>query len=385
MELNASAGQPTLLFIPDISGFTEFVNQTELTHSQHIIEELLEILIDANEIGLEVSEIEGDAILFYRKGAPPTAAELLAQVQRMFVRFHAYLKLYETHRICQCGACCTATNLSLKFIVHFGETGTNQIKKHVKLFGKEVIVAHRLLKNTVPHNEYVLFTNQLVNSCSNWVDVKQAAWAEPEHSSEAYDLGTVEFCYVTLKPLEAHVPEPKIEDYSLKGATKKLMGHECILEAPIDLAFDVISDLSIRHDWMPGLQDSDMLNSKITRNGSSHRCVIKRDESDPFMISHSFQTGKDYITFTDTSQKKGFDMVFTLRRIGPAVTRFEVYYFFKKSFLTELIINLFMKKKMRLNLEASCNNLNGLCKQLVADGRHHQAQIILHPAVAVAA
>jgi len=31
----------TFLFIPDISGFMEFVNETEVEHSQHIISERL--------------------------------------------------------------------------------------------------------------------------------------------------------------------------------------------------------------------------------------------------------------------------------------------------------------------------------------------------------
>ena len=385
MEVANHGNQPTLLFIPDISGFTEFVNQTEISHSQHIIEELLEILIDANEIGLKVSEIEGDAILFYREGPPPTAAELLAQVQRMYVRFHAHLKLYESHRICQCGACCTATNLALKFVVHHGDIRQNKIKDHSKLFGKDVIVAHRLLKNDVEHNEYVLFTNQLVNACSNWVQVKQAAWTDPEHGSGEYDFGKIEFCFITLEPLESHVPEPTIEDYSLHGATTKILGHESILEAPIDLAFDVLSDLSIRHEWIIGIKDSDMLNGKITRNGSTHRCVIKRDESDPFMITHNFQTGKDYIAFTDSNQKKGIDTVFTLRRIGPTVTRLEIYYLMKKSIIKELIINLFMKKKLKDNLAKSCDKLNGMCKELATEGRQHPAKIILHPVLAAAA
>ena len=75
--------QPTLLFIPDISGFTQFVSETEISHSQHIIEEVLEAIIDANEIDLEISEIEGDAILFFRANQAPVGAELLAQVQLM--------------------------------------------------------------------------------------------------------------------------------------------------------------------------------------------------------------------------------------------------------------------------------------------------------------
>ena len=53
-----------LLFIPDISGFTRFINETEIDHSRLIIQELLELLINNNTTGLEISEIEGDAILF---------------------------------------------------------------------------------------------------------------------------------------------------------------------------------------------------------------------------------------------------------------------------------------------------------------------------------
>ena len=49
-----------LIFIPDINEFTNFVTNTEIEHSR---QELLEILIDSNSLGLEISEVEGDAIL----------------------------------------------------------------------------------------------------------------------------------------------------------------------------------------------------------------------------------------------------------------------------------------------------------------------------------
>ena len=65
-----------LLFIPDISGFTRFINETEIEHSRLIIQELLELLINANEMGLEISEIEGDAILFYKNGELPDVSAL---------------------------------------------------------------------------------------------------------------------------------------------------------------------------------------------------------------------------------------------------------------------------------------------------------------------
>jgi Protein of unknown function (DUF2652) len=140
-----------LLFVPDISGFTQFVQATEIEHSRHIIEELLEQLIEANTIGLQVSEVEGDAILFYRFGHPPTAEEFFQQIQKMFVTFHSHLRLYETQRICQCGACMSAQNLTLKVVAHYGHIIQSHIKEHVKLFGQDVITVHRLLKNDILH------------------------------------------------------------------------------------------------------------------------------------------------------------------------------------------------------------------------------------------
>ena len=50
------------IFIPDISGFTEFLSTTELEHSSHIINELLELLIESNISDCILAEVEGDEI-----------------------------------------------------------------------------------------------------------------------------------------------------------------------------------------------------------------------------------------------------------------------------------------------------------------------------------
>ena len=113
---------PTLIFIPDISGFTEFVNQTAIEHSQHIISELLEVIIDANQLELTISEIEGDAVLFYKNDYIPEFKDIIAQSKEMFLRFHSYLNEIDKTNVCQCGACKTASNLTLKFITHLGDT-----------------------------------------------------------------------------------------------------------------------------------------------------------------------------------------------------------------------------------------------------------------------
>ncbi len=52
--------------MPDISSLLQFVNETRAEHSSHILHERLEIIINANELNMEVMEIEGHAFLKYK-------------------------------------------------------------------------------------------------------------------------------------------------------------------------------------------------------------------------------------------------------------------------------------------------------------------------------
>jgi len=153
--------QSGLIFIPDISRFTQFVNNVELKHSQHIIQELLEIILDANEMELSVSEIEGDAILFYKLGESPDLDITYKQVEKMFLSFHKHLEQYESRRTCYCNACISTIHLSLKIITHYGEFTEYGIKTFLTLIGKDIIIAHQLLKNDISKHEYWLITNNL--------------------------------------------------------------------------------------------------------------------------------------------------------------------------------------------------------------------------------
>src|SRR4029077_6763543 len=87
----------------------------------------------------------------------------------MFTRFHQQLQRYDHERICPCGACTSALNLKLKFFVHYGEVSSYNVKEHHQLFGKEVIVLHRLMKNNLNKKEYTLLTNSVLeqNDSSN--------------------------------------------------------------------------------------------------------------------------------------------------------------------------------------------------------------------------
>ena len=194
-----------LLFIPDISGFSKFVTTIELVHSRHIIQELLELLIDENQLGFEVSEVEGDAILFYKFGESPELSSIYDQVEKMFNAFHTHLKIYEQQRICHCNACTSAVNLSLKVITHYGEFTGYKVKNFYNLFGKDVIVAHQLLKNDIDKHEYWLVTKKLTND-NPPDDFRE--WMDWNQSAKQTEAGEIHFYYTQLSQLKSEMLDP---------------------------------------------------------------------------------------------------------------------------------------------------------------------------------
>ncbi len=189
-----------LLFIPDISGFTRFVNETDIGHGRMIIQHLLETLMDANQMELEVSEVEGDAILFYRIAERPEMHQLYAQVERMFRDFHDRIRAFEKERACACGACAGAAELTLKVVTHYGEFVGYSVKNFNKIMGKGVIEAHQLLKNDIAGHEYWLATEDLLEGKA---PVMHAPWMEWENSAKTTENGTINFHFTGLGELRS--------------------------------------------------------------------------------------------------------------------------------------------------------------------------------------
>lgn len=150
--------QTGLIFIPDITGFTKFVNEIEILHGNEITAELIEEIINSIDIDLDISEIEGDAVLFYKLPNTLKLNEIIEQSRKTLFLFNQTLELIQRKRICKCNACSSAKNLTLKFILHEDEMQIMKIKTFTKLYGKGLIISHRLLKNNISENEYLLFT-----------------------------------------------------------------------------------------------------------------------------------------------------------------------------------------------------------------------------------
>ena len=352
--------QPALLFMPDISGFTEFVTSTEITHAQSIIQEVLETIIESNHIGLEVGEIEGDAIFFYRLGNAPSLDQLLKQVQTMFTKFHQYLQLYEKQRICPCEACYAASQLKLKIVAHFGEVTGYAVKSHRKLFGKDVIVLHRLLKNSLNKKEYALLTDPLMEGAGTTIQLPD--WFEPEGAKEQYDVGEVSFKVSDLAKLKTQVPQLIPQDFNSAKHSQIVFTEEAIFQAPIHRVFGAIYDLSQRSKWMDGIQRIEMVTKDLVhRVGTMHRCVVSKRNS-PIIVTEYASIGDGRAELVEMDKKGIAGCRYVAEIINDEQCKLKIDMLVKKTPFLLAIFSLFMKKKMQRQLRRSIENLKEYCK-----------------------
>ncbi len=199
-----------VLILADISGYTRFMlaNARAAVHAQMVITKLLEEIIREVEIPLQVKEIEGDAVFLYAI-KPDDAAEW-DETRRLIGRkllsfFEAFARgvlAGSEFALCSCPSCQNVDQLKLKVVVHSGEAIFHKVGEFADVSGVDVILAHRLLKNSVPSDEYILMTE------SAYRDIEVETSAEVSQSEEHYEgFGAIR-TYTYLKE-GASEPKPK--------------------------------------------------------------------------------------------------------------------------------------------------------------------------------
>ena len=347
-----------LIFIPDISGFTRFVNETEIGHSRQIIQELLELLINANQIGLEISEIEGDAILFYKYGEAPDLQELYKQVEKMFWQFHRHLEAYEKRRLCQCTACKSAASLTLKVITHYGEFTSYNVKNFSKLIGKDIILAHQLLKNDIEHHEYWMVTKGLMQ---NKKQEGLPEWVNWNSSMKQTENGEVPFQYAYLSPLRKEIPPEPALQLEIEEKVKVLsISRE--FDAEINTLFYTAVNFDLRPKWQIGLKKTDQVSHVLPQVGTRHRCVLEKGQMILYTSTYSYSPEK--IIYGETDDKKKMASYSTFEKISNNKTRMTVDLYLKKNFLTVTVFRMMMKKKLEKQFNQSLDNLAELVKEV---------------------
>ncbi|WP_158546200.1 DUF2652 domain-containing protein [Adhaeribacter pallidiroseus] len=363
--------QPALIFIPDISGFTKFVNEAGIQQSRTLIADLLEIIIEANILDMKLSEIQGDAVLFYRPGPPPSIQEVINQCKQIFLDFQNYLRIVERDRGSALGASLSSSNLTLKVVVHYGQLSVTLIREHVKLMGKDVIIAHRLLKNNIESDEYVLLSEGFLKTQTEEA-IKQSFsnWTQLRSGSTQYEhLGEIRYKYAYLTPLRLLVTNHRSLDDRKKYPN--IYAHSVTIKAPARFVLRIISNFRLKPSWVEGMTNVYYDTTKANRMGMAYKCNLNRGQID-IQTVQSF-IGEDYIEYVEKIYNfRVFPnalLFFYLTVVDAQHTYLSIKFHYSRV-LKNRFFYFYMRRRMILFLGKSLLNLKNLCEKMYAQNPH---------------
>ncbi len=187
------------LVIADISGFTSYLQESELEHAQGTLTALLDLLVKQIHSPLEVVDLEGDAVFSYAPEVTIDQGQALADmVEDAYLAFREALNTMVLNTTCTCTACRLIPTLDLKQFVHYGTFVPQEVAGQIRLVGHDVNVVHRLLKNSVTEatgfQAYTAFTRQAVEA----LRLQEILTGAAPHTESYGEMGTIKLQVVDM-------------------------------------------------------------------------------------------------------------------------------------------------------------------------------------------
>lgn len=255
--------------LADISGYTSFLTGVAIEHAKEITSDLFKAILKANQGRWKVANVEGDCIFFYREGRESPDA-LLSHVKLLHERFCDRVIDIALASSCSCGACSRTNRLTMKFVAHTGEFETQEIGGRKELIGVDIVVAHRLLKNSVPLEEYLLLSKQ----CGDRIDEVELPVSEGRDEYEA--VGLVEYTYLDMEPLRKAIEE---RNRFFIGPEEARLELTLDIDAAPDVVWHAMKDREKRLKWQ-GHTDIVDLPGPRGSVGTVHRCIRANGSQD---------------------------------------------------------------------------------------------------------
>lgn len=213
------------LVIADIAGYTAFLTGSELEHAQSIIHELTTLIRERLAPPLRFVKLEGDAVFCYADAETIKNGERLIElIEVCYFEFSNLLFNMVRSTTCACTACASIGSLDLKFIAHYGAYVVQRDGATEDLVGPDVILAHRLLKNTITVNTgirpYAFFTDACLGQLPPSFDL-------PPHGEEHESFGETRGGVYDLAPMLREMRDARREYVSAEEAD-----HEELMKVP---------------------------------------------------------------------------------------------------------------------------------------------------------
>lgn len=260
------------LVIADISGYTDYVVTSPLEYAEDVVADVTAGVVERLEPILRVNKIEGDAAFGYALEEELDASMLLDTIEECYFGFRRRLRGIEHSTSCTCNACAKAPQLNLKFAVHYGEFIRRAGSRGEELTGHDVILVHRLLKNTAAEvlglHGYALCTE----ACINALGLDPVALGMLAHTERYDHVGDVPGWIVDL--------ETRWETERERGQVLVEPGEasftvEVVLPASPAVAWEYLTSPQRRLLWqVDGIEQADEGGRRCT--GTSSVCIDGR-------------------------------------------------------------------------------------------------------------
>jgi hypothetical protein len=187
------------LLIADISGYTDYVVSSPLEYAEDVVAEITRDVVERLEPILRINKLEGDAAFGYALDGELDASMLLDSIEECYFGFRRRLRGIEHSTNCSCNACAKAPELNLKFVIHHGEFIRRTGGRGEELTGHDVILVHRLLKNSASQALGLMGYALCTEACVNALGIDPLALGMQAHAERYDDVGAVSGWVVDLE------------------------------------------------------------------------------------------------------------------------------------------------------------------------------------------
>lgn len=260
-----------LLLIADLSGYTGYLAQGEPEEAPLIAGDLVETVVGSLVPPLELAGLEGDAAFLHVDPALIDGNGLLAALTGCYDAFRRRVETLRLGSSCECSACQTVPQLDLKFFVHVGTVLRQRIAGRDELAGRDVILVHRLMKDSAPAR----------SGAPSYALLTDAVLAELGIDPGAAGLEPVRQEYEHLGVVDGHVLDVRAASEAARTQTPMIINGQAIAEAEREIAaaasvvWELLTAPAGRQTW-EGIESIEPLSPERPHGvGSMSRCVAR--------------------------------------------------------------------------------------------------------------
>ena len=244
--------EPMCFVIADISGYTRYLAGVELDHAHDILADLLGTVVTSLRPNFRLSELEGDAAFTFAPAETLDGSFLLDAVERCYFGFRRRRRDVRQATSCECNACVRIPDLDLKFVIHHGTAVRQRMAGRERLVGADVVVVHRLLKNSIVEQTGVSAYAFFTQACIDAAGIRPDELGMREHAESHDDVSEVRGW---VHDLDRRWSAEEERSRVVVAPQEAMYAIELATPAPAQLVWEWVTTPGRRIMWQPGVSE----------------------------------------------------------------------------------------------------------------------------------